>query len=178
MSLCAIFFDVEQQRMFINAFVTQLQQDVSTQPHTLPPITPPIKKSYKTPRNPILTYDCTDHTADTLDSLPDRVAKLQQYFAWTTTIPDINRLHGIWAVLIILYVSKEAQTAVSTHTHPDIAHAYFTSFNRRFELYLCGQLCHNKEGKQSELTILAKTPTEIIAQELIEITQLSMKFPS
>ena len=182
MSLQAIFFDITAQQAFIRVFIGTLQKAVDTRclgaALNDTAAVMPIKKSYKTPRNAILTYDCDLHTVDTVIPLETRLEQLQQYFHWTTTVPHINRLHGVWAVLMILYTCIEAQTAVSTQTHPDIAKAYFSQFNRRFELYLCGRLCHIKESKQSELMQMAKMPAEIISRELLFITELYTQFPS
>jgi len=137
------------------------------------------KKAYKTPLTAVLNHGVENGIdASSHESVCDKYTQVLKHCKWVVETPEMNYLHTIWTILIILYVSDNTKRSVSEHTNPQIAISFFDSFNKRFERHLCGQLRHLKEGKQSILAIQAKTPFEIALMELLEIKKLYMKYPS
>lgn len=100
---------------------------------------------------------------------------IKQYLAWIINHGSLDMFQLTWCAITIMYVSDEIKAVISKNTHPIIATEFFSNFNIRFEVHLCGQLKHIKSEKRSTLVRQAKTPFEIIAAEWLNFKKLYMK---
>lgn len=77
-----------------------------------------------------------------------------------------------WSILILLFVSDHCKKMVCECTPEPLSMAYFATFDNRFEEYLCGRMVHNKSAKKSEVVVTAKSPTEIVLREWLEVKRV------
>jgi hypothetical protein len=92
---------------------------------------------------------------------------IETFLSWAKTSAPTFVL--TWVMLVFLYVCPKLRDVVMEHTEPAIGSTFFETFEERFEAGLCGILVHRKERKEerSQLKVTAKTPFEIVLDQLL-----------
>jgi len=108
---------------------------------------------------------------DPQSSVPQhRIKNIHVFFEWASTT-NVNPVMSTFAALIAVYLSPTIRNTVINHSRADRAREYFSTFDSRFETYVCGET-----QKAKVIVKQAKTPTEMVIAEWLFFIKLTHRY--